>query len=211
MLMPHTMVNRPRALVAAASLALVLSLFAPGAARAQFLPAVFYGTGLQPGQSVDAYVYDKFCVSTTANDRGEWVLQIPAEAPCGPTDGAPVTFTVDSQVMTSAPAATWQSGGIPAGSIATGYTLTPGSGVTLPPAPSVTATPPLGSSGTTTGTPGADGTGTATSTGTAEGNGDSSEDGDDDGGNSMLFAGLGVVAVAAAAAGGFFLYRRNAA
>lgn len=203
--MPHTIVNRPRALLTAASLALVLSLFASGAARAQFLPAVFYGTGLQPGQTVDAYVYDKFCGSTTANDRGEWLLQIPAGAQCGPTDGAPVTFTVDRQVMTSDPPATWQSGGIPAGSIPTGYTLTPGNGVTLPPAPSVTGTPEPGSA--TTGTPAA----TATGTGTAEGNGESSEEGDDGGGNSMLLVSLGVVVVAAAAAGGFFLYRRNAA
>ncbi len=203
--MPHTIVNRPRALVAAASLALVLSLFAPGAAHAQFLPAVFYGTGLQPGQRVDAYVYDKFCGSTTTNDRGEWLLQIPAGAQCGPTDGAPVTFTVDSQVMASDPPATWQSGGIPAGSIPTGYTLTPGNGVTLPPAPSVTGTPTPG--GTTTGTPAATGTGTAT----ADGSGDSSEDGADSDGNGMLLVGLGVVVVAAAAAGGFFLYRRNVA
>jgi hypothetical protein len=210
MSMPYTPVARSRVLAAAAALALVASVLMTSAARAQFLPAVFYGTGLQPGQTVAVYVGDMFCGSTVVNEQGEWLYQVAADASCGPTEGAPVTFAVNDQVMTSNPPATWQSGGIPAGSIATGYALTPSEGEALPePAGSATGTP--GTDGSATGTPGGDGTGTATSTGTAEGNGGSDTDSDDGGGSGMLFVGLGVVLLAAAAAGGFFIYRRNAA
>lgn len=206
--MPHTTVARTRAVAAATLLTLMLSLFAAGAARAQFLPAVFYGTGLEAGQTVAVYINAKFCSSTVVNDSGEWILQVAANAACGPADGVPVTFVVNGQVMVAEPSATWQSGGIPAGSIATGYTLTPGDGVIPAPSGEATGTPGAGS---TTGTPTAGGSGsgsTATGTPAAEGSEDTADD--EGGSNTAVFAGIGVVVLAAVAAGGFLLYRRNA-
>lgn len=208
--MPYSPVVRFRAVAAAALLTLVLSFLAVGAARAQFLPAVFYGTGLQAGQVVAAYINDQFCGSTTVNEQGEWILQIAADASCGPTEGAPVAFAVNDQLMTAEPPAIWQSGGIPTGSIATGYAFTPANGEA--PGRGATGTPVAGGTGSATGTPGAGGsaTGTATSTAAAESSDEAAAD-DDGGSNTLVFAGIGVVVLAAAAAGGFLLYRRNAA
>lgn len=207
--MPHTTVARTRAVAAATLLTLMLSLFAAGTARAQFLPAVFYGTGLEAGQTVAVYINAKFCSSTVVNDSGEWILQVAADAACGPADGVPVTFVVNEQVMTAEPPATWQSGGIPAGSIATGYTLTPGDGMIPAPSGEVTGTPGAEGTGSATRTPGAGGSGsTATGIPTAGGSEDTADD--EGGSNTAVFAGIGAVVLAAAAAGGFFLYRRNA-
>lgn len=181
--MAHTTVARVRTVAAAGALTLVLSLFVAGVAQAQFLPAVFYGTGLEAGQTVEAFIDGRSCGSTTTNAAGEWKLQIAPDAPCAPapetplTDGAGVTFTIDGEAATAEPAATWESGGIPAGSIRTGYALT------------------------------ADGEGGGGETG-----GGSETAAEDDGGgsNAALLIGGGVVVLLAAAAGGFFILRRNA-
>jgi hypothetical protein len=196
----------PGLLVAAAFVALFAGLVAVQSASAQFLPAVLYGTGLWSGQKVEAFIDGKSCGSTTVSPKGEWVMQIPVEAPCGPTEDATITFTLNGAEATVAPAATWHSGGIPTENIATGYSLTVEGG-----AP---ANPPAASATTGNGTPGgsatAAGSRTATATGTAAG---TPSDGDEDGGgsNPAVLIVIGIVLVAAAAVGGYYLYRRNAA
>lgn len=91
--------------------------------EAQFLPAVLYGGGLKGGQKVEALIDGKVCTSTTASAQGEWVMQVPPDAPCGPKPGSAITFRVDGALATPAPAAEWQAGGIPSADIARGYTL----------------------------------------------------------------------------------------
>jgi hypothetical protein len=182
--MSYTTIARTRAVAAVASLVLVLGVLAGGVAHAQFLPAVFYGTGLEAGQTVEAFIEGKSCGSTKTNDAGEWIMQIPPDAPCAPAPGTPISrgatvaFTLDGQPAAVDPPATWESGGIPTANIRQGYTLT---------------------------VEGAGGSGNIGA--------ETAADGDSDGGrsNAMLLVGGGVILLVAAAAGGFFLFRRNSA
>ncbi|MEZ4554465.1 MAG: hypothetical protein AB7L91_00885 [Dehalococcoidia bacterium] len=119
---------RRRVLAAALALSIVASFAAVRAADAQFLPAVLYGGGLESGQTVEVLIGGVSCGSTTASEEGEWVIQVPVEAPCNPEAGDAITFKLDGVEATSSPAATWESGGIPTGSVATGYSLTAAAG-----------------------------------------------------------------------------------
>lgn len=125
--MPYRTASR-RPLLAVLALAILASMATVGSAEAQFLPAIVYGGGLKTGQKVEAFIDGKACASTTASARGEWVMQIVVDAPCAPKPGAAITFKVDGASATSSPEATWQSGGIPTGSVKSGYTLTFGAG-----------------------------------------------------------------------------------
>lgn len=87
-----------------------------------------YGGSLKAGQKVEALVDGAVCASTTASPKGEWVMQVSPDSPCKPKPGAAISFKVDGAAATSNPAATWESGGIPKGSVQTGYTLTVGGG-----------------------------------------------------------------------------------
>lgn len=121
-------IARRRSLALALALAMLASMTAVAVARAQFLPAVLYGGGLRSGQQVEALINGVSCGTTTASTKGEWVMQVPVEAPCKPKAGNAITFKVDGVEATSAPAATWESGGIPTASVKTGYALTAGGG-----------------------------------------------------------------------------------
>lgn len=112
-----------RALLIALALATLASAALASRADAQFLPAVLYGGGLKSGQKVEALIDGKVCASTTASAQGEWVMQVPADAPCGPKPGSAILFRVDGALAAPAPAAEWQSGGIPSANVAKGYTL----------------------------------------------------------------------------------------
>jgi len=125
-------IARRRSLALALALTLLASMTVVTAARAQFLPAVLYGGGLKSGQKVEALINGVSCGTTTASAKGEWVLQVPVEAPCKPKAGDPIAFKVDGAEATSAPAANWESGGIPTGSVKTGYALTVGDGGSSP-------------------------------------------------------------------------------
>ncbi|MGE0228167.1 MAG: hypothetical protein AB7I38_03360 [Dehalococcoidia bacterium] len=118
----------PRVLAAALALSIIISLGAVRTADAQFLPAVLYGGGLKSGQTVEVLIRGVSCGSTTASAQGEWVIQVPVEAPCSPEAGDAISFKLDGVEVTASPAATWESGGIPTGSVATGYSLTAASG-----------------------------------------------------------------------------------
>ena len=80
-----------------------------GAARAQNPPATYYGTE-SPGTVIEAFVHEQSCGSTTANERGEWVLSIvDNSATCSPAAGSLVTFTVNGEAVEQT--AAWVAGG----------------------------------------------------------------------------------------------------
>ena len=80
-----------------------------GAARAQNPPATYYGTA-SPGVVIEAFVSQQSCGSTTANERGEWVLSIAdSSATCSPAAGSLVMFTVNGEAVEQT--ATWVAGG----------------------------------------------------------------------------------------------------
>jgi cobalamin biosynthesis Mg chelatase CobN len=205
--MPNRTILAPGILAAAALVGVLASLIVAQTARAQFLPAVLYGTGLRSGQKVEAFIDGKSCGSTTVSQKGEWVMQIAVEAPCAPADGKAITFTINGEAANADPAAVWHSGGIPAENIATGYSLTVAGG-----APQ---NAPPGSATAGGGTPSGSATSAArtatagtTATGTA---GQASNDSDGSGSSPAVFIIIGVALVAAAAGGGYYLYRRNTA
>jgi hypothetical protein len=111
---------------AVASLMLTLSLAVANTASAQTPPATFYGRGLQAGSTVQASIGGTVCGSSTVNSAGEWSISVPTTAPCNPTEGAAVTFTVNGAPATATPAAVWRGGGLPP-DVANGYVLAPAS------------------------------------------------------------------------------------
>jgi len=121
--MSHPIAHR-RSLAIVLAITVLASLATALAAEAQFLPAVLYGGGLKSGQKVEAFIGGLSCGSTTASAKGEWVMQIPADAACKPQAGNHINFKVDGADAAPSPVARWESGGIPTGSVATGYTLT---------------------------------------------------------------------------------------
>ena len=99
------------------------------AVRAQSPPATYYGAE-SPGVVIEAFVHEQSCGSTTANERGEWVLSIADNnATCSPVAGDLVTFTVNGEAVEQT--ATWVAGG--ASEISFGLAET---GVSTPPATS---------------------------------------------------------------------------
>jgi hypothetical protein len=112
-----------------------LSMSVAGTANAQTPPATFYGRGVQAGSTVQAFIGGTLCGSSTVNSAGEWSISVSTTAPCNPTEGAAVSFTVNGAAATATPAAVWRGGGLPP-DVANGYVLS----ATAAP-PSVTATP----------------------------------------------------------------------
>ena len=100
-------------------------------------PATYFGTGMTPGEEVEALIGGESCGTATVTAAGEWVIVVQPGAPCQPSQGADVTFTVNG-----APAAeseTWRPGGVPADLVA-GMTLTVGEPAPKPlPVPAVSA------------------------------------------------------------------------
>ena len=90
---------------------------------AQTPPATVYGRGLTAGTRVEALIGGRACGSTTVNAAGEWSIPIPTTAPCAPTAGAAISFTLNGAAATSTPPAVWQGGGLPP-DVANGYVLT---------------------------------------------------------------------------------------
>ena len=86
-------------------------------------PATYFGAGMTPGDEVEAFIGGQSCGTATVTGAGEWVIVVQPDAPCAPSQGAEVTFTVNG-----APAAeseTWRPDGVPADLVA-GMTLTVG-------------------------------------------------------------------------------------
>lgn len=146
-----------------AAVVLTRGMLAPGAAHAQNPPVVLYGKGLNPGQTVSAWIGGKLCASTMANGAGEWSMQISDTNPCGPTGGAPISFQVDGKDVSSTPSASFVIGGVPS-DIANGYRFGPAQAAT----PTAMATPTASANVTATSTPaGTSPAVTATATATA--------------------------------------------
>jgi hypothetical protein len=107
--------------VVAALLLAAAAAIGESRAAAQSAPATFYGrAGVTAGEKVEASIGGTPCGATTVNAANEWALSIPLSAACQPTEGAPVTFTVDGKPATVTPAPVWKVGGTPP-DIANGY------------------------------------------------------------------------------------------
>lgn len=76
-------------------------------------PASYYGPGLVPGAKVVARNVrcGDICETATANATGFWMMQVGADANCGPEVGDSITFTVDG--VLSLVTIVWESGGVP--------------------------------------------------------------------------------------------------
>jgi hypothetical protein len=129
---------------AVAAIMFSVSMFAADTVSAQNPPATVYGKGLKAGDKVEARIGGTACGSATANAAGEWSISIPTTAPCNPTAGAAISFTLNGNAVTSTPAATWQAGGLP-GDVANGYVLTAAQATATPTA--TVAAPKTGNAG----------------------------------------------------------------
>ncbi|MBX7110955.1 MAG: hypothetical protein K1X87_03795 [Dehalococcoidia bacterium] len=130
-----------------AAIVLAVGLLGPAAVSADSPPAVLYGKGLTPGQTVSAWIGGKLCASTTVDGNGEWAMQISDTNSCGPTGGAAIAFQLDGKDVTASPAATFAIGGVPS-DIANGYkfsaaqaTATATATATASPTAAATSTP----------------------------------------------------------------------
>ena len=104
----------------------------PSATPVATTAAIYYGRNLQSGDAVEAFIGGRSCGRVGVNGRGEWVIQIPVNAPCSPVAGAPVTFTVNGRPAVASPAVTWQLGGTPS-DVTNGIRLTVGTTAGAPP------------------------------------------------------------------------------
>ncbi len=106
---------------------------APSAHAQNTPPAVYFGV-TTPGAEVAAYIGGQLCGSTTADAAGEWVVLIPDDAGCVPSDGAVVEFTLDGQAATETEI--WNVGVGPADPVfGTPLTVGPGGGTPGPGSP----------------------------------------------------------------------------
>jgi hypothetical protein len=111
-----------RSLGMAAAFMAVALLGRPGEAAAQAEPFTAYGTGLGPGQVVRAFVDGELCATAVADAQGQWLMQISSSAPCRPSSGDVLSFTLDGQATTATEV--WTPGGAPA-DVAGGIALVP--------------------------------------------------------------------------------------
>jgi len=118
--------------VAALTLAALLFGAYVSSASAQVPPFSTYGSKVKAGDKVEAFVGGKSCGTATADASGNWLLQIASTAPCSPTDGAAISFTLNGAATTASE--TYKAGGAPK-DVANGVTLT------LAAAPAPAATP----------------------------------------------------------------------
>ncbi len=121
------------ALAAAGLLVSASSVLAQG-------PYTAYGIDLDEGDVVVASLAvgssgTGDCASTVANEDGEWVIEIFANAPCSPQDGDIINFTLNGELATET--ATWCTGCTPAND---GYDADIGIPLTISP----TVPPPAG-------------------------------------------------------------------
>jgi hypothetical protein len=75
-------------------------------------PFTAYGTGLTPGDVVEAFIGGESCGTATADAEGNWILRIDATAACGPSEGDVIEFSRNS--IPAGDTATWTAGGTPA-------------------------------------------------------------------------------------------------
>ena len=61
-------------------------------------PAVYFGQ-YSPGDVVEAFVNGVSCGTATADGDGLWVIEIPSTAPCAPSVGDTVTFTLNGVAL----------------------------------------------------------------------------------------------------------------
>lgn len=75
-------------------------------------PFTAYGTGLAPGDVVEASIGGTSCGTATADADGNWILRIEASSACGPVEGDQIAFSRNG--IPAGDVATWTAGGTPA-------------------------------------------------------------------------------------------------
>ena len=98
-----------------AALSGLVTSWPAGAASAQSAPTTLYGKGgpLKAGDRIEASIGGKACAAASVTAAAEWAIQLPMNAPCAPTEGAPVSITVNGQPASLVPSAVWKIGGRP--------------------------------------------------------------------------------------------------
>ena len=95
---------------------LALAVPLASGAHAQNPPATFYGSQSPAekhvGHVFEAFINDVSCGKAVVDATGFWMMQIPEDAPCNPSDGDTVSFTHNGDLL--AATETWRPGGAPA-------------------------------------------------------------------------------------------------
>lgn len=97
--------------VVALALVMLLAGTRVTAVQAQEPPFSAYGSGLRAGDKVEVFAGGESCGSATADTDGNWILRFASDAPCTPTDGDPLTFTLNGALTTASE--TFKIGGAP--------------------------------------------------------------------------------------------------
>ena len=116
-------------IVPVAAVLLWATVAAGPAAQAAAPPHTVYGGGLTPGDTVTATVSGVSCGTATVDANGEWVLSVLDGAPCNPSEGDTIAFTVNGK--STSETESWHPGGLP-GDVANGVALIATSGNTGP-------------------------------------------------------------------------------
>ena len=110
-----------RHVMGALALAIGVSALLASSVDAQNPPATYYGFGLVPKDQVEAFIDGRSCGAASADDDGAWVLRIPENASCQPSEGDEITFTLNGRAAEEREI--WMSGASPA-DLVSGISLT---------------------------------------------------------------------------------------
>lgn len=90
-------------------------------ASAQTPPFTAYGTGLEAGSEVTAWIGEDACGEATVDADGNWLIQVEAGGDCAPVAGDEISFQIDGEATNET--ATYEPGGAPE-DVANGIDLT---------------------------------------------------------------------------------------
>lgn len=115
------LIRKMAALGTAMAVAAVLFGAFAASANAQVPPFTAYGTGLESGAVVEAWIGDDACGEATVDGDGNWLIYVQAGGDCAPVDGDEISFTIDGDATNET--ATYSAGGAPE-DVAEGISLT---------------------------------------------------------------------------------------
>lgn len=140
------LIRKMASLGSAIAIAAVMFGALSASTNAQTPPFTAYGTGLDAGAEVTAWIGEDACGEATADADGNWLIYVEAGGDCAPVEGDEISFQLDGADANET--ATYVAGGAP-DDVANGIdlTLAEGGGETPEPAPTGNAGL-LGSAGT---------------------------------------------------------------
>lgn len=140
------LIRKMAALGSAIAIAAVMFGALSASANAQTPPFTAYGTGLEAGAEVTAWIGEDACGEATVDDDGNWLIYVEAAGDCAPVDGDEISFQIDGAATNET--AVYEAGGAPE-DVANGIDLTLAEGGEETPGPSDTGNAGLlGSTGT---------------------------------------------------------------